>query len=413
MLAEALQGQITKRSGVPISSGLKNFFSGVVSKNGTAVTNQSALTVSAFYAALNIIANDIAKLPKNVYQKVNSASEKKSDHQLQYLMAKQPNAYMSAFMFHSVMVIDAVTKGNGFAEIVRSANGGLESIQYIDQEKTPVVIKKYQGNLYYCFDGRALESDNIFHIPGFSVNGISGIGVVKYAAMSIGTALSSQEFAEEYYRSKGLGTGIVTASKNIDNEAKTKYSNALSRALSNSNAFKVAVIDEAGSFQHIKLTPQESLFLETNKNAVSEIARWLNVPLYKLKVTENQNNSNMEHQSMSHVVDSILPWKLKFEEQYNNKCFTQSEIKAGYFVKLNTNVLLLADKKTQSEYYSKMITAGVMTPNEARAKEDLNALPGLDQSLIPVNLQTLEHLNLNAALKKKQVESIENTNSNE
>lgn len=395
MLVQAIQNQITKRSGTIVTNGVFNMFGGTLTSGGKTVSANHALTISAFYNGINILCNDYAKLPKTVMRYAQGKRESMPDHAVQYLIHEKPNAFMNAFDFDAIMLKSAILKGNGYALIVRNAMGNAVSIEYIDENKTPVVVRKFQGRLYYTFGGNTYAAEDIIHFRSlFSDNGVTGIGIVTFAAKSLGVALSSQDFAEDYYNSKGIGLGVVNTAKDIpDPDQKKKLGDAISNALTSANGkFGVAVLDEMASFQHIKLTPQESLFLETNKHAVEEVARWLNIPVYKLKITENQNNSNMENQSISHVSDCILPFAKKMAQEYNAKLFTSVERKAGLRVKFNTNSLLQADKKTQSEWYMRMLYSGVMTRNEIRELEDLNPIAGLDDPLTPVNMQTMQQL---------------------
>lgn len=416
MFVEALKHSTSRRNLASLNTGynfLSSFFGGgSTTKNGIAVNSNSALTLSAFYNGVTILANDIAKLPKSVYQKQGRDSRKATEHPANYLIAKRPNEYMTSFMFHFALTLDAILKGNGLAEIVEdNFTGNPVSYNLIDQDVTPVTIKKYDNKLWYLFDGRTVAAENILHIPGFSFNGITGVGVVKHAANTLGVALENQAFAQEYYATKGVGLGVVTSAKDLDTPQKTAYANALSENLTakSSKGFGVAVLDQMGSFQHIKITPQEAMFLQTNQMAIGEVARILNIPVYKLKDTQNQNNSNMEHQSIGHVSDSILPWKIKFEQEYDYKLFSSAQKQDGYYTKFNTNVLLLADKKTQAEYYKSLWNIGAMTTDEVRNKEDLPFIEGTDQPFFQVNTQTLEQVNLNTAIKQKEL----NANQNE
>ena len=400
MLKSALinSGFASSADGIVGNTGFFNFLGGATTKNGTAVSSSSAKTLSAFYNGITILCNDYAKLPKFVIKKEGETRKKDTSHPLNKLIDQRPSPLMSAFNYDSIMMQCAILKGNAYSEIVRNAAGIVTSREYINEEDTPVTVKKFEGKLYYEFDNRILEAKHIEHVIGFTENGITGVGVVSYAAKSLGVALSSQEFAEEYYASRGIGMAVVTSSKEIDSDAKTRYGDAIQARLNSSANYKVSVIDEVGSFQHIKLTPQESMFLETNKLAVQEVARWLNIPPHKLKDTENSNYSNMESQNIDHVSNSLLPWSIKFRQEKNYKLFTDAEKNRGYQVKHNTNSLLEADKKTQAAFLSTMIYAGVYTRNEVRNLFDLNELEGLSDPLTAVNMHTKDQVDAN--LKK-------------
>jgi HK97 family phage portal protein len=397
MLKGAIKRSTLSGSADGILSNYSNFswLGGATTKQGTPVSSASAKTLSAFYNGITILCNDYAKLPKYVIKKDGEDRKKETSHPVNKLVAKRPNAFMSAFNYDSIMMQCAILKGNAYSEIKRNASGVVVSREYINETDTPVIVKKWQGKLYYEFDGKVLEGKDIEHVIGFSENGITGVGVVTYAAKSLGVALSSQEFAEEYYASRGIGMAVVTSSKEIDSDAKKRYGDAIQSRLNSSENFKVSVIDEAGSFQHIKLTPQESMFLETNKLAVQEVARWLNIPTHKLKDTENSNYSNMESQNIDHVSNSMLPWSMKFRQEQDYKLFSNAEKAKGFQIKHNTSSLLEADKKTQAAFLSTMIYAGVYTRNEVRALFDLNNIDGLSEPLTAVNMHTKEQIDAN------------------
>tara|TARA_R110002126_G_scaffold143105_1_gene289257 strand:- start:3386 stop:4621 length:1236 start_codon:yes stop_codon:yes gene_type:complete len=374
--------------GILSNSSYFSWLGGATTKQGTPVSSASAKTLSAFYNGITILCNDYAKLPKYVIKKDGEDRKKETSHPVNKLVAKRPNAFMSAFNYDSIMMQCAILKGNAYSEIKRNASGVVVSREYINETDTPVIVKKWQGKLYYQFDGKVLEGKDIEHVIGFSENGITGVGVVTYAAKSLGVALSSQEFAEEYYASRGIGMAVLTSATKMDPDAKKRYGDAIQSRLNSSENFKVSVIDEAGSFQHIKLTPQESMFLETNKLAVQEVARWLNIPTHKLKDTENSNNSNMESTNIDYVSNSVIPWSIKFRQEQDYKLFSNSEMAKGLQIKHNTSSLLDADKKTQAEYFKTLLNSKVFVPNEVRAKLGFAPIDGGDVTLMPLNMQT-------------------------
>lgn len=407
MLQAALQKEFSKSTSETVSSGggFFGFFGG--SKTAKPVTQNSALTLSSFYNGIELITNDFAKLPKHVIQKKDGDRFTIDNHQISYLISTRPNMLMTAFSFDKIMLQYAILKGNAFALIKRNTHSSaIKSLEVVDQEKTPVEVLKSNHRLFYKIDGVMYSDYEVLHIPGFSLNGITGISVVEMAAHSLGVHLSSQEFSSDYYNSKGEGIAVVTTAKALDAEGKNRYASGLRGHLEEKGPHKVAVLDEMGSFSYVRLTPQESQFLMTNKYGVLEVARWLNLPPHKLKSLENATFSNIEHQEIQHVSDSILPWALKFQNEYDIKLFTTKEKKQGYQVKFNTGSLIRADLQSQADYFSKLIHAGVMTRNEVRLLLELNKLDGLSEPLTPVNTQTLEQIELKLKEIKNKIENV-------
>lgn len=406
MLVQALQQPIFTRSSDSKSVGL-NLYQAFLANSGIhgTVSQKAALTLSAFYNGITVICNDYAKLPKGVFQKSKNGKGRTAlfSHPVKYLIDKKPNQYMTAFNFDFIMLSAAILKGNSYAYIERNKlTSDPLALQYIDQDKTFVEVKLYNDKLWYKFDGKTIPADDMLHVPGFSFNGVTGIGVIRHAANSLGVSLSAQKYATDYYEQKSMGTGIITTDKDMKPDAKTRYSNAFTDMLSKKQSYKVPVLDNGMGFTQIKVTAQEAQFLLAGENGVNEVARWLNISAQKLKNNKDVNNSISESLERQHVSDSILPWAIKFQQEYDSKLFTISELKAGIYTKFNTESLLSADKSAQAEYWSKLIFAGVYVRNEVRAMLDLNPLNGLDEPLTPVNVQLMEQID--AKLNQLKIE---------
>ena len=411
MLVQALKQRLF-RSNAPFETkkGTNSFLNWLNLNGGSsAATQKSALTLSAFYNGITIICNDFAKLPKGVYQKTEDGKgrESLSNHPVKYLIDKKPNQYMTAYNFDFTMCATAILKGNSYAFIERNDyTAQPTALQYIDQDETTVEVYKYKKKLWYKIAGKTYASEDILHIPGFSFNGITGVGIITFGAKSLGVNLAAQNFAHDYYDGKGVGMGVVTNAKSMDDDAKTRYSEALSSMFARKSKWVVPVIDEASKFEHIKITPQESQFLLSAEFGINEIARWLNISPQKLKSNKDVNNSISESLERQHVSDSILPWAIKFQQEYDCKLFTDKELQQGFYTKFNTNSLLSADMVSQADYWSKLIFSGVYTRNEVRAMLERNPLDGLDKPLTPVNAQMMEQIEAKLNLISKQTQDV-------
>jgi len=396
MIAQALATGLFKKRATAIQPETGFFGNWLGSLATTSNVNQStALTLSAFYNGITIICNDYAKLPKNVFQKTSDGKGRNAlfTHNVKRLIDKEPNQYMTAFNFDTVMLMACIFKGNTYAVIDRNkVTAEPVALQYIDQDVYPVDVKSYKNKLWYVINEVTYAAEDVLHIPGFSFNGIVGIGVIRHAANSLGVSLASQDFAHDYYDGKGVGTGVLTTTKSMTDDAKTRYSSALSAMFGTKAKWVVPVIDEASKFEHLKITPQEAQFLLTSEQGVNEVARWLNISAQKLKNNKDVNNSISESLERQHVSDSILPWAIKFQQEYDRKLFSEKEKQSGIYTKFNTDSLLSADKVAQADYWSKLIQAGVLTRNEVRALLDRNDLTGLDEPLTPVNVQTQQQI---------------------
>ena len=84
-------------------SGYRFFFGG--STSGKAVTERSAMQMTAVYCCVRILAEAIAGLPIHMYRyKADGGKEKALDHPLYLLLHDEPNPEMSSFVFRETLM---------------------------------------------------------------------------------------------------------------------------------------------------------------------------------------------------------------------------------------------------------------------------------------------------------------------
>lgn len=359
----------------------------IFNSDKTLATEKTALTLSAFYNAIDILSDDIAKLPKNVYQKQGNRRDKYSEHYINYLISVRPNEKMTAFTFWKVAEILRFIRGNAFIEIVRNPSTG-KTIRFDLLENDKVEVFETSEKLYYKYKGRIIDSENMLHFKGFSLDGKVGVGVVTYAAAQLGISLENQDYGQSVYKNKGLSYGVLESEQAITNDNKKALSDAFTAKMAEENVHKAPVLDSGIKYKSIAITPAEAQFLETNKQGAIDVARWLNIAPHLIKDLSNANYSNIQHQSIEHLQISVLPRVVAKEQELNHKLFTDKE-KETLFIKFNIAVLLRGDMAAKSQFYTAMVYAGVYTRNEVRELEDRNPIDGLEEPLQPVNMQAL------------------------
>lgn len=125
---------------------------------------------------------------------------------------------------------------------------------------------------------------------------------------------------------------------------------------------------------------------------IPEIARWFNLPPHKLKDLTKSSFNNIESEQISFVTDSILPWLVRLEQNFNMQLLTDSERalsgRGRLYFRHIVEGLLRANSKDRAEYYKLMVASGLMTPNEVREKEDMNPStdPLADELWMPTGL---------------------------
>ena len=90
------------------------------------VDAESALTSSAVWAAVNIIAGTLGSLPLKLYRKTGPRSKEVArDHPTHRVVHRRPNGWQTAFEYREMTQGHVLTPGNGYPQIIRDQAGRL------------------------------------------------------------------------------------------------------------------------------------------------------------------------------------------------------------------------------------------------------------------------------------------------
>lgn len=350
----------------------------------TSISTGNALTLPAYYNAVNQIANDIAKLPKGIFQKVKDGREA-ADHPIKYLINKEPNNLMTAFDFHFVMMLAAMHRGNGIAYIRRNkTTAQIDALIFINPDDVQNIYLS-KGKLYYKTTKGLLTEEEVIHIKGFSTDGLIGKSVIAFASETLGIAKSAQNFTATNYESNGLGFGWISTDKQVNAAPKKIIEDAVNTKLSAKGKVKTVMLDEGMRYNPITMNMHEAQLVQQGAFSIEDIARFMNISPRKLKA-KGDNYASAYMANVDHINDCLQPWMCKFELEYGRKCFNAVE-KLDTYVKFNDNLLIRGDLAAKGAFYSQMVFSGIYTRNEIRAFEEKNSLEGLSEPLTPVNTQ--------------------------
>ncbi|WP_281681838.1 phage portal protein [Zunongwangia profunda] len=368
---------------------LPSFFPSLT-EAGKKVNQHSSLKISAFYCAVNTLANSLAILPTSVYQKKDNKREPVTSHPAHYLLYREPNQYMTAFMFRFVMAVSLLMRGNAYAIIVRNNGGAIVAMQYVDPDK--VTVLKNKDKLFYRIDGKTYNADEIYHVVGFSFNGITGKSILQFAADNLGVTLTTQQFASDSLSDRGIGYGVIETDNSLKPEIKNKISDAFEGRMASKGKFKTPVLDEGFKYKKITLKPEEAKFIEQYAAGVEDIARWFNIPAHKLAIKGEGGYNFLVQMEIDYLQRGVMPLAERFKQELDRKTFTEFERNNGYYIHQNYKKLLQVDPKSRAQFYKDMYYMGAISANEIRELEDMNPRKNGDEYMQLQNLLSEDQL---------------------
>ena len=351
-----------------------------------------ALTLTAVWCAIRLLAESVSSLPVSVYSKqANGDKLEDSKSPIYNLVKFKPNYYQNKITFFEFIMLSICTEGNSYVQIVRNNSG--TPVQLICLSPSSVTVVVNNNELFYQVDGGSvLDSSDVLHFKTITDDGVTGLSPIDQCAKALNWGVSLEEFGSTFFSNGAKPSSILQTDRALSDTAlqrlKTSFNNNYGK-LKNSNS--TIVLEEGLTFKPISISPEQAQFLSSRQFSIEEVARIFNVPPHMLKDLSKSSFNNIEMQSQEFVTYTLMPYITRIEQEMNLKLFRTNEL-GKTFIEFNVNGLLRGDVKSRTEAYKTAITNGYMSINEVRQKENLNSIEGGDKHFMQMNMTTIDKI---------------------
>ena len=357
----------------PISSATSVMFSGYR-------LDQSASTLSAFFAARELISNSVAQLPI----KVRRNNDVVEGHLVNVLFR---SCLMNKFNLLKKIVEDMIDYGNALVYIQRGADGKPVNLVYVEHSGYSIHYQYNTQELYYRIPFLAkgnVKPDDVLHFYKNSYNAVEGKSLLVYANNILDIAKATDRAAKNYYNSGCAVQGVLTI-KGTRKNSKEQARQAFQETHSGLNASGLVILDDDMSYQPISGNANESQLLETRLYNVGEVARYFNISPVLLGDLSKSSYNTIEAANIEFVTHTLSPYIAIIEEELNRKFFKTNN---KYKIDLDETYLIRGDKASTASYLTTLVSSGICSINEARSILNLPEKEGLDDVIIPyTNIQ--------------------------
>jgi hypothetical protein len=160
-------------------------------------------------------------------------------------------------------------------------------------------------------------------------------------------------------------------------------------------------LEEGAKWTSQTANAEQSQMIESLYHGIEEVCRLYRMPPHKVQHLLRATFSNIESQALEYVVDCLLGWAVRWEQEIYRKLLLPRE-RETLFAKHNFNMLLRGDSASRSTFYRELFNIGVLSPNDIRDKEDLNPVDGGDTYFVNAATIPLEMAATGEHLKQKE-----------
>jgi len=360
---------------------IRESFAGAWQRNIEVDAPREVLAFSAVFACVTIIAADIGKLRIKLVDQDDKgiATEVKIASPFLPVLSK-PNRYQTRIKFMEQWVVSKLLYGNTFALKQRDARGIVNTLYILDAQRvTPLVAD--DGSVYYKLAADHLSQlDEAITVPASEIihdrmvclwHPLVGVSPIYACGMSATMGNRIQGNSTKFFDNMSRPSGALSAPGTISDETAGRIKKAWEENYGGSNFGRLAVLGDGLKYEAMTIPAGEAQLIEQLKWTVEDVARCFHVPLFKLggpepvRVSVESLNQTYYSDCLQTLIESV------------EACLDEGlSLPGGYYTEFDLDGLMRMDTATRYDTKSKAITGGWMSPNEARAAENMQPVAG-------------------------------------
>lgn len=322
------------------------------------VTPSMALGIGAVYRAVSIITTSVSQMPLGVYRagiKIDTPT-----------LIQQPDIQDTQRGFIYETVYSLATHGNAYWRLFGDP---VKVLRVLDPDA--VGITEEQGNRRYWIGADEIPADQIKHLrlmrkPGY----LKGYGPIQFGQSELQAALRLRSFADGWFAMSGVPVGMLTTDQSLNPAQAQAFADAWNKFIQTNGT---AVLSQGMKYEYLNLNPEQAQYLGVQQAQVVAIARLFGVPPTLLATSPEGSSmtyTNQQEVWLQFLTTTLVDYMNEIEDALS------SLLPRGQVVQFEEDALLRMNTSLQTEVDVLMVTNGLRTVNEIRARDGLEPLPG-------------------------------------
>lgn len=367
------------------------------------ITNDTALTFSAVYACISLIASDIGKMGLKLYEKDSNGIWIEVESPAFSPVLRKPNRYQNRIKFVEAWCHSKLINGNTYVLKQRDNRGVVTALYILD----PCRVKPFvapDGSVWYELrrDDLSGIEDNQVMLPASEVihdvmsavyHPLCGVSPIHASALAISQGLNIQKNSSLFFENGSTPGGILTAPGEISEVDVERIRAMWEHKYSGENVGRLAVLGSGLDYKSMSLNAHDSQLIEQLKFSAETVCSCFHVPSYMIGVGTAPTYNNIEalnlqyyQQCLQTLIESI---ELCLDEGLGLVDVPGKTLGAGF----DTDDLLRMDTEAKVRAAVMGMGGGLFASNEQRKKFDLPPVDGGDECYLQQQNYSLAALN--------------------
>jgi len=341
----------------------------------------TAASFHADFACKTLIARDIAKLRVKLVEKVGDIWSETTNPAYSPVL-RRPNDYQTHNQFFESWMLSKLSRGNTYVLKVRDNRNVVTALHVLDPTRVQPLVAD-DGSVFYRLNSDNLATINDIVVPAREIihdrmnclfHPLVGTPPVFASGLASMLGLNAQNASALLFENSSMPGGILTAPAEVSDQVAQSIKVKWEANFSKINLGRVAILDNGMKYEKIAMTNVEGQMVESLKWSAEVVCSVYHVPPYKVGVGALPSYNNVQALSLEYYSQGLQSHLEEIEEGLDHGLGIGVGIGLG--TEFDTDNLLRMDSVTAITAIRDAIGAGVMAPNEGRARLDLKPVKG-------------------------------------
>jgi len=351
-------------------------------QQNVSINTDTASSFHADFACKTLIARDIAKLRLKLAEKDKDDIWSETTSPAFSPVLRRPNDYQTRNQFYECWMLSKLSRGNAYILKARDDRNVVTGLHVLDPTRVQPLVSD-DGSVFY-----RLSSDNLIGIGEITVpareiihdrmnclfHPLVGTPPVFASGLASMLGLNAQRASALLFENASTPGGILTLPGEISPEEEQRFKEQWESRFSRINLGRVAVMTGGAKYEKMAMTNVEGQMVESLKWSAEVVCSVYHVPPYKVGVGALPTYNNVQALNVEYYSQALQSHIEEIEELLDHALGIGWAVGIG--TEFDTENLLRMDSITLVTTIRDAVGAGVMSPNEGRAKFDLKPVKG-------------------------------------
>lgn len=359
---------------------VKESFTGAWQRN-VEIKLDSVLSFHAVFACQTLIASDIAKLRVKLVAQDSDGIWSETKNPAYSPVLRKPNGYQNRIQFFENWVLSKLQAGNAYILKQRDRRGVVTKLYVLDPTRVKPLVAE-NGEVYYELNtDRLAEMTEPVVVPAREIihdrfncffHPLVGLSPIFANGLAATQGLSIQTNSAKFFGNNSQPGGILTAPGEIKEETAVRLKAHWEENYSGANVGKVAVLGDGLRYEAMAVKAVDAQLIEQLKWSAEVVCSTYHVPPYKIGMGALPSYNNVQALNTEYY-SQCLQVLIEAIELCLDEGLGTGETLGTEF---DLDNLLRMDSVTQMAVLKEGVSAGLLSPDEGRAKLDRKPVPG-------------------------------------